>query len=127
MSTGWLIVLFLHLLAMAFFVGGQIMLAAVVVPALRREGEQVPRMRSVARRFGVGSAIALLVLGATGGALASEFRLWESGTLHLKLALVGLVILLTLAHTRLPGSRVLNGLILLTTLGIVWLGLDLTR
>lgn len=126
MTTGWLIVLFLHLLAMAFFVGGQIMLGAVVVPALRRSGQEA-RMRGVARRFGVGSAVALLVLLATGGAMASEFGLWDSGTLHLKLALVGLVLLLTLAHTRLPQSKALNGLILLTTLAIVWLGLDLTR
>jgi uncharacterized membrane protein len=126
MTTGWLAVLFLHLLAMAFFVGGQIVLAAVVVPALRRDGEE-PRMRGVARRFGIGSAAALVVLLATGIAMASHFRLWDSGTLHLKLALVGLVLVLTFVHMRLPRSRLLSSLILLSTLAIVWLGLDLTR
>ena len=32
---GWLAVRFVHVVAMAFFVGGQRMLAAVVVPVLR--------------------------------------------------------------------------------------------
>jgi hypothetical protein len=126
MTTGWLIVLFLHVLAMAFFVGGQIMLAAVVVPAVR-SGRDPERMRAVARRFGVGSAIALLVLLATGAAMASEFGLWDSGTLHLKLGLVVAVIALTALHTRFPGSNVLNALVFLATIAIVWLGLDLTR
>jgi uncharacterized membrane protein len=126
LTTGWLIVLFLHVLAMAFFVGGQIMLAAVVVPAVRR-GNDPERMRAVARRFGVGSLAALLVLLATGVAMASEFGLWDSGTLHLKLGLVVTVIALTFLHMRFPRSHALNGLVFLLTIAIVWLGLDLTR
>jgi uncharacterized membrane protein len=34
----WTVIRFLHLLAMAFFVGGQIMLAVAVVPAVLGEG-----------------------------------------------------------------------------------------
>jgi uncharacterized membrane protein len=125
-STGWTAVLYLHLLAMAFFVGGQLLLAAVVAPVLG--GERDPeRMRAVARRFGAGSLIALAVLLATGVAMATHFSLWDSGTLQLKLGLVALVIALTLIHVRLPRAHALHGLILLVSLAIVWLGLDLGR
>lgn len=126
MSTGWLAVLFLHLLAMAFFVGGQIILSAVVVPVHRRGGDP-QRMRAIARRFGFGSLIALTVLFATGAAMAGKFGLWDSGTLQLKLGLVLTVIVLTFVHMRYPRAHALNALILLLTLAIVWLGLDLTR
>jgi uncharacterized membrane protein len=126
MSTGWLAVLFLHVLAMAFFVGGQIMLAAVVVPAQRRGGDP-ERMRAIARRFGIGSLIALTVLFATGAAMAAKFGLWDSGTLQIKLGLVVTVIALTFVHMRFPRAHALNALVLLLTLAIVWLGLDLTR
>jgi uncharacterized membrane protein len=126
MSDGWTAVLWLHLLAMAFFVGGQLMLAAVIVPALRDDRDP-ERIRRVARRFGAGSLIALAVLLATGVAMASQFSLWSSGTLQLKLALVALVIVLTLVHLRFPRVHALHGLVFLTSLAIVWLGLDLTR
>jgi hypothetical protein len=42
---------YLHLLAMAFFVGGQLFLAAVVLPTLRGDAER-GALRSIARRFG---------------------------------------------------------------------------
>src|SRR3954464_14404720 len=54
------VVRFLHVLAMVFFVGGQLMLALVVTPAVRRQGTEAT-MREAARRFGMGSAAALLV------------------------------------------------------------------
>ncbi len=54
----WTVVHVVHLLAMAFFVGGQIMLAAVLVPVFRGREE----MKIVARRFAVGSLIALGLL-----------------------------------------------------------------
>jgi hypothetical protein len=57
--TLWNGILWLHLVAMAFFVGGQLMLAAVVVPVLRGREEGVP-LRAAARRFGFGTLAAIL-------------------------------------------------------------------
>src|SRR6476660_1117148 len=101
MSDFWQAVLYLHLLAMAFFVGGQIVFGVAVVPVLRDERER-ERMRAVARRFGFGSLAALALLIATGWALASLLDLFGTTTLRVKLALVGLVIVLTLLHLRHP-------------------------
>lgn len=64
----WTVVHAVHLLAMAFFVGGQIMLAAVLVPVFRGR----PEMKVVAQRFAVGSLVALGLLILTGVELASH-------------------------------------------------------
>jgi uncharacterized membrane protein len=119
------VVRWLHLLAMAFFVGGQLMLAAVVVPVLR--GGDRDRLRAVARGFGVGTLIALAVLVATGAAMAGHFHDWGRGELHLKLALVGLVIVLIVAHLLRPAWRALDGAVFLVSLAIVYLGVDLAH
>src|SRR5215469_6623884 len=92
----WQGVLYLHLLAMAFFVGGQLVFGVAVVPILRTDPDR-ERMRAVARRFGYGSLIALGVLVATGWAMASHYHLFGDSTLQWKLALVGLLVVLALA------------------------------
>jgi uncharacterized membrane protein len=120
----WQGVLYLHLLAMAFFVGGQLLLAAAVVP-VERANPDPERMRAIARRFGFGSLVALVLLLATGTAMASHYELWDSGTLQAKLGLVALVIALTLVHLRFPRAHALQAAIFLATLAIVWLGLDI--
>jgi uncharacterized membrane protein len=126
MSGFWQAVLYLHLLAMAFFVGGQLVFGLAVVPVLRGDPDpERTRMRAVARRFGYGSLTALGVLLVTGSAMASHYDLWDSSTLQWKLALVALVIALTLVHLRRPKLHALQGAILLASLGIVWLGLKL--
>src|SRR5215213_644081 len=104
-----LVVRFLHVLAMALFVGGQLMLAAAVVPALR--GGDRERLRQVARRFGWGTLGAIAVLLATGAAMASHYSLWESSTLRWKLGLVALTAVLVVWHMRRPSMHVLEGLI----------------
>ncbi|HVW48543.1 MAG TPA: hypothetical protein VHA76_15915 [Solirubrobacterales bacterium] len=124
MTDGWRIVLYLHLLAMAFFIGGQLVFGLAVVPLLRG-AEDRQTLRAVARRFGYGSLGALLVLVLTGWGLASHFQLWGSSTLHWKLALVVLVIVLALTHLRWARLHALQGAILIASLAIAYLGVVL--
>jgi uncharacterized membrane protein len=126
MSTWWTAVLWLHLVAMAFFLGGQLFLAAVVVPALRGT-ETRPQLRAIARSFGAGTLVAIGVLLASGAAMASHYRLWGDGALHVKLALVALVAGLVVWHMRRPQLHALEGLIFLASLAIVWLGIAIAH
>ena len=124
----WEAVRWLHLLAMAFFVGGQLVLAAAVVPAFRgTEGRDREPLRAIARRFGQGTLVALAVLVLTGAAMASHFDDWGDGTLHVKLALVVVVGALVGLHIRRPQSRALDGAIFLGSLAIVWLGVAIAH
>jgi uncharacterized membrane protein len=118
----WRGVLWLHLIAMAFFIGGQLMLAAIVVPVLRGREDGVP-LRAAARRFGYGTIAAILVLLATGAALAGHYHLWSNRDLQVKLGLVVLVAVLIFAHMRKPQWHVLDAAIFIVSLAIVWLGL----
>ncbi len=124
MSTAWQAVLYVHLLAMAFFLGGQLVVGLALVP-VERKNPDPERLRAVARRFGIGSAVALGVLLATGIAMASHFSLWSLDTLQVKLVLVAVLIVLTLVHLRFPRAHALQAAILLLTLAVVWLGLDI--
>ncbi len=116
--------LFLHLLAMAYFVGGQLILAAVVVPVFRAAPDQ-ERLRALARRFGDGSFVALGVLVISGIQMASHEHLWDSRTLHVKLGLVVATVGATVWHTRRPGRHELEGLVFALSLAIVGLGVSL--
>ena len=120
--TLWNGILWLHLLAMAFFVGGQLMLAAIVVPVLRGREEGVP-MRAAARRFGFGTMAAILVLLATGAAMASHYHKWSDTTLQVKLGLVFVVGGLIFAHLRKPKWHALDAAIFVVSVAIVWLGI----
>jgi putative copper export protein len=135
--TVWNFVVWLHLLGMAFFVGGQVMLAAVVVPVLRSDRAG---LLAAVRRFGVGTLLAFVVLIATGIALATHEHRWGDSTLQVKLGLVALVLALIAAHARWPAVRdaeggaassarmwrhVLELVIFAVSLAIVWLGIVL--
>lgn len=122
----WDGVVWMHLLAMAFFVGGQLMLAAIVVPVLRGLPDNGP-LRTAARRFGVGTLIAVGVLVVTGVALASHLHRWGDSKLQVKLGLVVLVGILIGAHLRWPRWHVLDAAIFLVSLAIVWLGVAIAR
>jgi uncharacterized membrane protein len=122
------LVRYLHLLAMAFFVGGQLFLVAAVVPSLRSDDDRDrERIRAIARRFGWGTLAAITVLIGTGIPLASHFHQWESGTLHVKLALVAVVAGLVMWHMRRPQVHALEGAIFVGSLAIVWLGVSLAH
>jgi uncharacterized membrane protein len=125
MGTGWLALRWLHVLAMALFVGGQLILVLAVVPALRRDHR--PELRAIARRFGWASLGALVVLLATGSALASHYGLWDSTTLQVKLALVAITGVLIAVHIRRPELHAIEGVVFLISLAIVWLGLALAH
>ena len=94
----WTVIRFLHVVAMAFFVGGQLVLAIAVVPALRGRDEDTA-MRAVARRFGIASAGALVVL-------------------------IGVLLAL---HVVTPYTRAVSMAVLATSILIVWLGIRLTH
>ena len=111
----------LHLVAMALFVGGQLMLAAVVAPVMR--GDQ--RMRLIARNFGMATVAAIAVAVVTGMSMPSRYGHWDDPSLHAKLGLLVLAGLIIAAHTRRPGSRALSVALLVASLGIVAFGVAL--
>ncbi len=125
-SDLWLGVRWVHVVAMAFFVGGQLMLAAAVVPAFRGDADRA-RLRAIARRFGYGTLVALALLLATGAAMASHFDRWSDGALQLKLGLVVVVAGLLVWHTRRPSLHALEAAVFLLSLAIVWLGVSLAH
>ena len=122
----WELIRAVHLLAMAFFVGGQLLLAVAVVP-VERASSDPQRTRAIARRFGWGTLVAIAVLLATGVAMATKFHLWGSETLHVKLALVAIVGGLIAWHLRRPDLRALDGAIFACSLAIVWFGVSLAH
>ena len=126
MGDLWLAVRWLHVLAMAFFVGGQLLLVVAVVPVERRAADR-DRLRAIARRFGYGTLVAIAVLVATGAAMASHYPLWDDETLQVKLALVALVAVLVVWHIRRPAMHALEAAIFVLSLVIVWLGLTLAH
>jgi hypothetical protein len=111
---------------MAFFVGGQLLLAAAVVP-VERGAPNAERLQAIARRFGWGTLVAIAVLLPTGSSLATHFDQWGDSTLHLKLAFVAIVGGLIAWHMRRPQLRALDGTIFLVSLVIVWLGVTLAH
>jgi uncharacterized membrane protein len=122
----WTAVRWLHLVAMGFFVGGQLFLAAVVVPVLRG-GEDRGPIRRIARRFGWGTLVAIAVLVATGAAMAGHYAVWGDTRLDVKLGLVAATAVLVVWHMRRPALHALEGLIFLASLAIVWLGVAIAH
>ena len=109
-------VLWLHLLAAMFWVGGQLFLVLVVLPVLRQQTAEVERVRIAAltgRRFGALSVVALGVLVVTGPLNAIDhgvswpiLRDTEWGhVLIAKVGLVGIMLVLSAIHGAYFGRR----------------------
>jgi uncharacterized membrane protein len=121
----WELIRFLHIVGLALFVGGQIMLVVAIVPALRGQPDEV--MVAVARRFGLASGVAIAILLATGIAMASHYSRWEDETLQAKLAVLVLVAVLTGLHITTPRTRIVSLALTASSLLVVWLGVVLTH
>lgn len=112
----------LHLIAASVWVGGLITLGALVT-ALRREGVDRSVLQAVARMFGRVSWTALGVAVLTGGWMAIDFL--SSPRLAVKMGTVALAGGLAAYHQfvaahQTPRARgILQGLILIASLGIV--------
>jgi putative copper export protein len=117
--------LFLHVLAATVWVGGQLTLAALV-PVLRRQGPEAPRV--AARRFNLVAWPAYGVLILTGIwniAAVSPMTATYQNTLIVKLAVVAASGISALLHTRSKsavGLAVWGALTGLTALGALFLG-----
>src|SRR3954452_3043263 len=94
----WTLIRFLHVVALAFFVGGQL-----------------------------ASAVAIAVLIATGSAMAAHFARWHDHELQIKLVLVVLVGVLIGLHIATPVSRAVSIAVPLVSLVVVWLGVDVSH
>jgi len=106
----------LHLLAAAAWIGPQLMMFLVIAPGLGGldQPARLRLMRTITLRFGWlgGGALAVLVVTGLGNidryAPADMFDLRYGYILAVKLVLVAVVILLTLAHSLVAGPRLLR-------------------
>jgi hypothetical protein len=121
----WTVVRYLHIVGITFFVGGQLMLVAAVAPAIRRRGDD-QTMRLIARRFGLGSTVALALAVATGIAMASHCSLLglehppsEADGARPRRSLDGL-------HIMTPKSRAVSYGVVASSLLVLWFGVKLT-
>lgn len=97
------VIYYLHVLGATVWVGGLITLGALV-PAVRRATDDREVLRSMARRFGVVSWIALGVQVATGLWMAIDRFPW-SAALNWKIGLVMISALLAAWHTTMAREQ----------------------
>jgi uncharacterized membrane protein len=121
-------VLYIHVLAATVWIGGLIVVGAVI-PAVREVTDDRTIIRAIANRFGVVSWIALGVLVLSGAWMAAD-RPWDA-TLVAKVVLVLISAALAGWHTvfasrQTPATRgAIQGLIMILALVILGLALSL--
>lgn len=110
----WQAVLFLHLLGVAVWIGGQVTVL-LVMPILRSRGVGDDVLGAIGRRFGAAAGLALVVIVATGIAQAVHLgwgypdrdpELYRIITE--KVSIVAVIVVLTAVHGLL-GQRVATG------------------
>lgn len=110
------LILWLHILGAVVFIGPQVFLAAVGMPALRSIDDVRSRQqatRAITRGFGVLGGAALVLLLVTGIYNYYQYDLYMDNdsfpryfmTMQVKLTLVTIVIVLTALHALLFGRR----------------------
>lgn len=119
----WDVLRTIHLLAMAFFVGGQLVLALVLVPVLKGK----PEMKQVARRFLHVSGGALLLLILTGLYLAGHEDQWDNPTLWVKLGFLVAVFALVGYHVKNGDKRWVDPVLGVFSIVIVVLGVAMSH
>jgi len=111
----------LHVLAAAVWVGGMIIVAALV-PLLRKSGVERPVIQAAARRFGAIAWMAISMSVVTGLVQLARLDVEVRGntTLMAKLALVGVSVGLTFVHQEIARdvSPAMRGLMEATLLGL---------
>jgi putative copper export protein len=122
--------LFIHLLGVAFWLGGQLFLLGVLVPALRRlePAQRQALFATTGRWYGMVSIPVLVVILGTGIAMMSELGLEpsESTALQHKLTAVGVVLAATAVHSIAAArgarrvSRISSIVTLIATVAAVW-------
>ena len=110
-----IILVWIHLTAATFWVGGMLFLSLVAVPLLKKNPDPSSAQRgfiSLARRFRTFTWIALALLVITGTILlpnqvnlSTPLGAWPSAVLT-KLSLVLLLIIISLAHDQFIGPKV---------------------
>ena len=109
------ILIWIHLTAATFWVGGMLFLSLVAVPLLKKASDPASAQRefvNLARRFRMLVWVALSLLLITGSILlpnlvdlSESFGNWPF-TVLIKLSLVLLLIVVSLAHDRIMGHKV---------------------
>lgn len=113
MSIFWFAAVSLHVLAAVAWIGGMVFLSSVLAPLVRSGNatvEHVMLFRSAARRFRILVWISIATILVTGPVLLYERNLFTIPTswppvVRIKIGLVCMLLLLTIAHTLFFGAR----------------------
>ncbi len=114
----WVASRWLHIIAAAFWIGGSLFLAAVLIPSVRRTMASLERIEIVdvvARRFSRLSWIGMAVLTGTGVVNLwtmqfsfDDFLTRRGATLIAKLVLFTVILVLSALHDFVYGPRAVN-------------------